>query len=398
MRAFFSAALTVAVALFAGAGVQPHDQSADTVDAHESPAGCETIFASATLDLDPPPSAILDGSTLQFKAGAINIPPFPVGEYACDATNVDVFLDVPPADTSFQLVCTIALAPSGTPTFCPSTVPYTAQLAHADANGDLVATVRILGDWHDSPSDCINCFDGTITDFYAIPDSDADGWGDSEDNCPTVAQFNQDNTDLNFINLPGKAFVDITRPNSDGLGNACDPDDDNDGRLDADELSGAGCNGHVTDPLVGDTDGDSALDGAECAIGTVPSVSGPPSGLGSRPSMAQCGALAGTDTTTHSDADGILDWREVCHYNTSITSVNTDGDACGDAREIASINANNAVDVIDLQQIALEAGTYLYPGTPVEVNFDFRRNIGGPASAIDVIDLQGVAALAGACP
>jgi hypothetical protein len=47
------------------------------------------------------------------------------------------------------------------------------------------------------------------------------------------------------------------------------------------------------------------------------------------------------------------------------------------------------VNVIDLQQIAAEAGAYAPPGTPVKNNFDITKN-----GAIDVIDLQQVAAAA----
>src|SRR5687767_5077816 len=48
----------------------------------------------------------------------------------------------------------------------------------------------------------------------ANSDTDADGVPDSSDNCPSVANANQTNTDR------------------DSLGDACDPDDDNDGKAD----------------------------------------------------------------------------------------------------------------------------------------------------------------------
>jgi hypothetical protein len=217
-------------------------------------------------------------------------------------------------------------------------------------------------------------------------DDDADGIDDVVDNCIVVANSLQENRDENLIQFASlKPFDDTSNPHSDVAGDACDDDDDNDGRSDGDETGGVGCGGAVTDPLDADSDGDNYLDGPECAAGTDP-VAGE-AGLASRPSQAQCGA------TTDADGDKVLAFREVCFYNTDPSNANTDGDACNDGREVASINANNAVDVIDLQQIASEAGTYMLPGSVVKVDFDITKN-----GTIDVIDLQQAAGLAGACP
>jgi subtilisin-like proprotein convertase family protein len=79
------------------------------------------------------------------------------------------------------------------------------------------------------------------------PDSDGDGRKDGVDNCPAVANVDQKDTD------------------SDGMGNLCDLDDDNDGLTDAEETATG------TDPLAADTDGDRLLDGDEVhAYGTDP--------------------------------------------------------------------------------------------------------------------------------
>jgi len=71
---------------------------------------------------------------------------------------------------------------------------------------------------------------------------------------------------------------------------------------------------------------------------------------------------------------------------------NTDGDACPDGKEVASVNRSGTVEVVDVQQVASELGPYAFPGTPVEVDFDMTKN-----GTIDVLDLQQLAARLGSC-
>jgi hypothetical protein len=75
--------------------------------------------------------------------------------------------------------------------------------------------------------------------FHPIVDDDGDAVEDGEDNCPSVANADQLDTD------------------NDGLGDACDDDDDNDSLTD-DVEQGIG-----TDPLDIDTDGDGVTDGED---------------------------------------------------------------------------------------------------------------------------------------
>ena len=85
-------------------------------------------------------------------------------------------------------------------------------------------------------------------------DIDADGVTGTADNCTFIANTDQLDTD------------------GDTSGNACDPDDDNDGLLDIEEdVNGNGIvDPGETDPLNADTDGDGTDDGYEVRIGTDP--------------------------------------------------------------------------------------------------------------------------------
>ena len=113
-------------------------------------------------------------------------------------------------------------------------------------------------------------------------------------------------------------------------------------------------------------------------------LSANPTSAANAPTIAACGS------TSDSDGDGVVNFRETCYYNTSVSGSNSDGDLCADGKEIASINADTQVNVIDLQQIAQSAGPSSDPDYIVD--FDITKN-----GSIDVIDLQQAAAQAGAC-
>jgi hypothetical protein len=85
-----------------------------------------------------------------------------------------------------------------------------------------------------------------VTDTQVV-DSDGDGIPDSADNCPTVANADQRDTD------------------GDGLGDACDPDDDNDGVPDAVDNCVL-----VPNPDQSDVDGDGIGDACDPTPGSTP--------------------------------------------------------------------------------------------------------------------------------
>jgi N-acetylneuraminic acid mutarotase len=142
-------------------------------------------------------------------------------------------------------------------------------------------------------------------------------------------------------------------------------------------VPGAAASGATT-PLAGDTDGARHLDGAECALTTSPLTT-------VTPAASACGA------TTDSDGDGVLDYREYCHFGTDSATRNGDGDACDDGKEVASINGDATVTSLDLSQVAQSFGPSTGPNYIVD--FDVIRD-----GTITSLDLGFVAQRFGACP
>lgn len=234
----------------------------------------------------------------------------------------------------------------------------------------------------------------TFTPQVWLPggDSDTDGIADTTDNCPAVANAGQQNNDRNFIDLPpSKSFDDKTAANSDSLGDACDVDDDNDGISDTVESGGPPCASATgpTNPLVADTDGDRVLDGAECALGSDPTNASSKPVIPTSTNDPDADRLStqfelaiGTDPTrADTDGDGLNDGLEVKFYGTNPLKPNTDGDTCPDAAEVASINGDSLVNVLDLQNDAIQ----LDPA-PYILDFDVNKD-----GLINVLDLQFIA-------
>jgi hypothetical protein len=202
---------------------------------------------------------------------------------------------------------------------------------------------------------------------------DCDGVPDALDNCPSIANADQLNDDRNFTdNSPPyvSAVDDRTRPNSDGNGNLCDPDDDNDGLADAVEVLAVPCPAASgsTDPTRIDSDGDGFVDGIECAFGA------DPVNTSSKPAFGVCGA------TTDNDGDKISDRVETCFYNTDPDNIDTDGDrlvdGAKDGCEVASVNGDRVVNSGDQGMLASGISQTVVYHANVDINKDGILNSG----------------------
>lgn len=213
---------------------------------------------------------------------------------------------------------------------------------------------------------------------YDALDNDLDGVANPLDNCIDVANPDQTNSDANFTDLtPPKSSDDLTWPNSDLLGDACDTDDDNDGLSDGDEASGALCASVATNPTVRDTDDDRFLDRAECEL-----AGGNPTNAAVKPLVTLCGP------NIDEDGDRIQSRIEYCFYNSDPLDPTTDTDACHDGKEIASVNHDTTVNPADLGLIASEYG----PAPPSLRNMDLTKD-----GTINPADLGTAASLFGSC-
>ncbi|SEC70210.1 gliding motility-associated C-terminal domain-containing protein [Maribacter dokdonensis] len=143
----------------------------------------------------------------------------------------------------------------------------------------------------------------TITDEV---DEDSDGVNDSVDNCPAIANADQLDTD------------------SDGAGNVCDTDDDNDGTLDTED------DFPLDDSEDTDTDGDGTGDNADTDDdndGTLDTEDDFP--LDDSEDTDTDGDGTGDNTDTDDDNDGTLDTEDDFPLDNS-EDTDTDGDGTGD--------------------------------------------------------------------
>lgn len=186
------------------------------------------------------------------------------------------------------------------------------------------------------------------------PDTDGDGFRDGLDVFPNLsAEYGDvdgdgigDNTD-NCITVPNPDQADF---DGDHQGDVCDPDDDNDGLPDAEEVA-LGSNPHLTD-----TDRDGAVDGSDnCLLTPNPDQvdsDGDQLGNACDPDDDNDGVPDVTDNcpffpspdqtdsnhdgtgdvcTNDDDGDGVIDGNDNCRTVSNADQKDTDHDAIGDA-------------------------------------------------------------------
>jgi len=210
-------------------------------------------------------------------------------------------------------------------------------------------------------------------------DVDCDGVLDGEDNCPTVSNPDQTNTDEERRPNGSRIFGEwASNPSQDKLGDACDTDDDNDWMLDTGThpVTGVpgedvGCGSGPTNPLVADTDGDTVIDGAECALGSDPNdpTSSPapaspnkdgdglPAWLDNLlcPSDVDGDGLVGDNDPDCDSPQGVVEFTdgwEFRKYGTDPSVVDTDGDSCKDWIEIVDLDGNRVANINDVYIVA----------------------------------------------
>ena len=122
-----------------------------------------------------------------------------------------------------------------------------------------------------------------------FPDADNDGVRDDMDNCPDMA--NEDQGDFD----------------GDGIGDVCDPDDDNDGVIDTEDCD-------FRDASIAVSVGDTCNDGNTATVNDVIT------------STCECRGVVRAD----GDADGIADDEDNCPTNPNADQSNNDGDSMGD--------------------------------------------------------------------
>jgi Subtilase family len=199
-------------------------------------------------------------------------------------------------------------------------------------------------------------------------DSDGDQFADTIDNCPSVYNDTQTNSDgdrrPNGPQIPNDF---ASNPTQDHIGNACDGDNDNDGLANGLE-NDASCPYRLN----ADSDGDRVVDGYETvqATNACEASSKPPACI----------------ISTDSDTDGLTDCIERSGYNTCASTndpvpiwsacanpTDSDGDGCADVLEVMDINGDRKVTISD-QTLLAKRSVGIFPASESDPIFDVNKS------------------------
>jgi cysteine-rich repeat protein len=155
------------------------------------------------------------------------------------------------------------------------------------------------------------------------PDTDGDGVLDGEDNCILVTNQDQQNTDQELFNAGERMIV------GDALGDACDPDDDNDNLTDSAELSVFG-----TSPFDPDHDDDGVMDSIDNCPLIFNDQTNTDRDLEAAPNSPVVGDDQGDACDLDDDNDGVDDVDDVATKN-PFRCEDADNDTCDDCSVLA---------------------------------------------------------------
>ena len=258
--------------------------------------------------------------------------------------------------------------------FFTGTATFGSTSLNSSGNSDIFITIHQDQDMDGVNNSVDNCLsipnqnqtdtDGDEIGDVCDPDDDNDGWLDDEDNCPSIHNQDQTDTDGDEIgdacdpdddndgllddedNCPSITNQNQTDTDGDEIGDVCDPDDDNDGWLDDEDNCPSIHNQDQTD-----TDGDEigdACDPDDDNDGLLDDDDDCP--LYDQTTDSNCNGI--TDLDEDSDGDGILNEFDQCEGHDDEIDTDNNGipDGCDEETQ-SETNTTNSTEINDFDSI-----------------------------------------------